>query len=123
MEPARRRRFESHWVSQSLKVELRSFLIRTHETATRGVVSAFMPEQPYFPRITTARELVEDHARLLGMSKGEASTKAEGALERVALRRDAWNEPLRSYSKGMIQRTGLAQAIVGAPNSWSSTNQ
>ena len=73
-----------------------------------------MPEQPYFPR-TTARELVEDHARLIGMSKAEAEMKAEGALERVALRRDAWNEPLRSYSKGMIQRTGLAQAIVGDP--------
>ena len=81
--------------------------------ARRGV--GFMPEQPYFPRITTARELVEDHARLIGMSKAEAEVKAEGALERVALRRDAWNEPLRSYSKGMIQRTGLAQAIVGDP--------
>ena len=82
-------------------------------SARRGV--GFMPEQPYFPRITTARELVQDHARLLGMSQGEAANEAEEALERVALRRDAWNEPLRSYSKGMIQRTGLAQAIVGAP--------
>ena len=81
--------------------------------ARRGV--GFMPEQPYFPRITTARELVEDHARLLGMNQGEAAREAQGALERVALRKDAWNEPLRSYSKGMIQRTGLAQAIVGAP--------
>lgn len=81
--------------------------------ARRGV--GFMPEQPYFPRITTARELVEDHARLLGMSRAEAAKEAEGALERVALRKDAWNEPLRSYSKGMIQRTGLAQAIVGDP--------
>ena len=75
----------------------------------------FMPEQPYFPRITTARELVEDHARLLGMTHKEATAKAQDALERVALRHDAWDNPLRSYSKGMIQRTGLAQAIVGDP--------
>ena len=80
--------------------------------ARRGV--GFMPEQPYFPRITTARELVEDHARLIGMSKAEAAKKAEGALERVALRRDAWNEPLRSYSKGMISVPD-SQAIVGDP--------
>jgi ABC-2 type transport system ATP-binding protein len=74
----------------------------------------FMPERAYFPEHLTGRELVMEHALLAGMRWGEARERTSAALERVGLR-DSATQRLGTYSKGMLQRAGLAQALVGAP--------
>lgn len=75
----------------------------------------YLPEQPYFYDYLTARELVAYCAQLFGYRRGEARDRAAGALARVGLEGAAWDRPLRRFSKGMLQRVGLAQALVNDP--------
>lgn len=75
----------------------------------------FMPEHAYFPEHLSGRELVIHHGRLSGLDKASATRRADELLERVGLR-DAGEQHLRTYSKGMLQRVGLAQALVGDPD-------
>ena len=74
----------------------------------------FLPEQPYFYDYLTAKELLEYYAQLSGMEPKERSRKVEAMLERVGLK-DAARVQLRKFSKGMLQRVGLAQAILHDP--------
>jgi ABC-2 type transport system ATP-binding protein len=74
----------------------------------------FLPEQPYFYDYLTARELLEYYAQLSGMESKERGRKVEAMLERVGLK-DAARVQLRKFSKGMLQRVGLAQAILHDP--------
>ena len=74
----------------------------------------FLPEQPYFYDYLTARELLEYYARLSGMEPKERVRKVEAILERVGLK-DAARVQLRKFSKGMLQRVGLAQAVLHDP--------
>jgi len=74
----------------------------------------FLPEQPYFYDYLTARELLDYYGQLSGMSAGERREKIAPALERVGLL-DAGNTQLRKFSKGMLQRVGIAQAILHNP--------
>jgi ABC-2 type transport system ATP-binding protein len=74
----------------------------------------FLPEQPYFYDYLTARELLEYYARLSGMEPKERGRKVEAMLERVGLK-DAARVQLRKFSKGMLQRVGLAQAVLHDP--------
>ncbi len=74
----------------------------------------FLPEHPYFYGYLTGREFLEMAAALHGMGSREASRRADELLETVNMTHAA-DKPLRKYSKGMLQRIGLAQAIVGAP--------
>ena len=74
----------------------------------------FLPEHCRFHDSLTARELVRFHGRLHGL-RGEAlETRIDRLLVRVDLL-DAADRPLRGYSKGMLQRAGLAQALVNDP--------
>ena len=74
----------------------------------------FLPEHCRFHDSLTARELVRFHGRLHGL-RGEAlETRIDRLLVRVDLL-DAADRPLRGYSKGMLQRAGLAQALVNEP--------
>jgi ABC-2 type transport system ATP-binding protein len=74
----------------------------------------FLPEHCRFHDSLTARELVRFHGRLHGL-RGEAlETRIDQLLVRVDLI-DAADRPLRGYSKGMLQRAGLAQALVNDP--------
>jgi len=75
----------------------------------------FLPEQPYFYDYLTARELLEYYAGLSGVPAKERTPKSLEMLERVGLR-DAANVQLRKFSKGMLQRAGIAQAILHEPN-------
>lgn len=74
----------------------------------------FLPEQPYFYDHLTARELLNYYAQLSGVDAKSRSKKVEAALARVGMA-DAARTQLRKYSKGMLQRVGIAQAIVHDP--------
>jgi ABC-2 type transport system ATP-binding protein len=74
----------------------------------------FLPEQPYFYDYLTARELLEYYGRVSGVSSETRSKKVEEMIERVGLRGSA-DVQLRKFSKGMLQRVGIAQAILHDP--------
>src|SRR2546425_9034267 len=74
----------------------------------------FLPEQPYFYDYLTARELLEYYGQLSGVSAKDRSRKVNEVLKRVGLP-DAAGTQLRKFSKGMLQRVGIAQAILHDP--------
>jgi ABC-2 type transport system ATP-binding protein len=74
----------------------------------------FLPEQPYFYDYLTASELLEYYAQLSGVVPEERTAKVTAMLERVGLR-EAAQVQLRKFSKGMLQRVGIAQAILHDP--------
>jgi ABC-2 type transport system ATP-binding protein len=74
----------------------------------------FLPEQPYFYDYLSATELLDYYASLSGVNAAERKRRIPELLEQVGLG-DAGNKPLRKFSKGMLQRVGIAQAIVHDP--------
>jgi ABC-2 type transport system ATP-binding protein len=74
----------------------------------------YLPEQPYFYDYLTARELLDYYARFFGYPAVERSQRVTRFLERVGLAEEG-NVQLRKFSKGMMQRVGIAQAIVHDP--------
>jgi ABC-2 type transport system ATP-binding protein len=74
----------------------------------------YLPEQPYFYDYLTARELLDYYARFFGYSAVERRQRVTLFLERVGLA-SAGDVQLRKFSKGMLQRVGIAQAIVHDP--------
>lgn len=74
----------------------------------------FLPEQPYFYDYLTGLELLRYYGRLSGMGEKQLTAKVMPALERVGLK-DAGHLQLRKFSKGMLQRVGIAQAILHDP--------
>ncbi len=74
----------------------------------------FLPEQPYFYDYLTAQELLEYYGRLSGVVGKDLSQRVEKVLGRVGLP-DAAGVQLRKFSKGMLQRVGIAQAILHEP--------
>ena len=74
----------------------------------------FLPEQPYFYDYLTAEELLAYYAQLSGVPAKERSKRVAEMLERFGLT-DSARIQLRKYSKGMMQRVGLAQAILHDP--------
>ena len=74
----------------------------------------FLPEQPYFYDYLSAPELLDYYARLSGVPADVRKKRIGELLERVGLR-DVGNKQLRKFSKGMLQRVGIAQAIIHDP--------
>jgi ABC-2 type transport system ATP-binding protein len=74
----------------------------------------FLPENPYFYDYLQGWEFLDFYGQLYGMSKQARLGKIEQLLAEVGLSHAA-NRPLRGYSKGMIQRIGLAQALMNDP--------
>ena len=83
------------------------------DRVTRGRVG-FLPEHFRFHDCLTARELLRFHGRLYGLSGSDLEIRVDRLLARVDLL-DAADRPLRGYSKGMLQRAGLAQALLNDP--------
>jgi ABC-2 type transport system ATP-binding protein len=75
----------------------------------------FLPENPYFYDYLTGAEFLDFHARLFGLSGTERRRRAAELLERVGLG-NRGDRQLRHYSKGMLQRIGLAQALINDPD-------
>lgn len=74
----------------------------------------FLPEQPYFPRQLTAAEAMALYGRLTGVSRADLADETAVLLDRVGL--DGRQKTLLSkFSRGMLQRLGLAQALLGSP--------
>src|SRR5918997_2913308 len=76
----------------------------------------YLPEHPYFYDYLTARELLEYCAELFGYARAERRARAAEMLGRVRLEEKSWDKQLRKFSKGMLQRVGLAQALVNDPS-------
>jgi ABC-2 type transport system ATP-binding protein len=74
----------------------------------------FLPEHFRFHDCLTAREFLRFHGRLYGLRGSALETRIDTLLTRVDML-DAADRPLRGYSKGMLQRTGLAQALLNEP--------
>jgi ABC-2 type transport system ATP-binding protein len=74
----------------------------------------FLPEQPYFYDYLSAPELLDYYARLSGVSAAARQQRIGELLEQVGLS-DVGNKQLRKFSKGMLQRVGIAQAIIHDP--------
>src|SRR5512138_3619868 len=74
----------------------------------------FLPEHFRFQEWLTADEFLELHGELLGMEKANLKARRGELLERVGLS-DFRDKQLRTFSKGMLQRIGLAQALLNHP--------
>ena len=83
------------------------------ETAFRRHIG-FLPENPYFSDFLTGREILDFYAKLSGVSGSQRSRRVSELLDRVHLSHAA-DARLRTYSKGMLQRVGIAQALVHDP--------
>lgn len=75
----------------------------------------FLPEHPYFYEYLTGFEFLDFYGRLFGLNRSIRPTRVERLLEQVGLPH-ARDIPLRKYSKGMIQRVGIAQALINDPD-------
>jgi ABC-2 type transport system ATP-binding protein len=87
-------------------------------TADLGVPSmahvGYLPENPYFYDYLSGREFLDFCARLFGLDGSTRRRRVEELLREVGLEAAA-DTHLRKYSKGMLQRVGIAQALVNDP--------
>lgn len=74
----------------------------------------YMPELPKLPKHLKGRELLDIYGRMCGMTKGERGKQVPKLLDMVGLK-ERGNDLIGTYSKGMQQRLGMAQALLGEP--------
>jgi len=75
----------------------------------------YLPENPYFYDYLTAEEMLWFGGRASGLSSPDVKKRTDELLDKVNLS-GARKRPLRSYSKGMVQRAGLALALIHDPD-------
>jgi ABC-2 type transport system ATP-binding protein len=75
----------------------------------------FLPENPYFYSFLNGDETLRFYGKLTGMAGAKLEARIEELIELVGLQ-NGRERPLRSYSKGMLQRIGLAQAMMHDPD-------
>jgi ABC-2 type transport system ATP-binding protein len=75
----------------------------------------FLPENPYFYDYLTAREFLEFYGQLFGIKRRERKARIAALLELVGMEKAAGLQ-LRKFSRGMLQRIGLAQALINEPS-------
>jgi ABC-2 type transport system ATP-binding protein len=74
----------------------------------------FLPENPYFYKFLTAAETLAFYGKICGLSGKTLATRIDELIELVGLR-DARDRRVGGFSKGMLQRIGLAQALIQDP--------
>ncbi|NNE99445.1 MAG: ABC transporter ATP-binding protein [Pyrinomonadaceae bacterium] len=75
----------------------------------------YCPETPYFYDYLKAVELMDYFGELFGLDSEKRRQKTDELLTKVGLEKMHWNTQLRKFSKGMLQRVGLAQALINDP--------
>jgi ABC-2 type transport system ATP-binding protein len=84
------------------------------DITTHGRIG-YLPENPYFYDYLTPRELLSYFGSLFGIDGRTAALRSEELLERVGILGKDRSRQLRKFSKGMLQRVGLAQALINDP--------
>ena len=87
---------------------------RSHLSPRSRQTLGFLPENPYFYDYLTAAEFLAFTADLFGLDRVEKEERIARLLKLVGLERAA-GLPLRKFSRGMLQRAGLAQALINDP--------
>lgn len=93
--------------------ETRVFGVDSGKVGSRRDVG-FLPENPYFYKYLSGREMLRFYGRLCGLGKAELRERIPELLKLVSLE-GAADRPIGGYSKGMLQRIGLAQAMIHQP--------
>jgi len=75
----------------------------------------YLPELTYYYKFLTAEELLRFYATIFGLSRSETDLRIDRLMKLVELEH-ARKRPIRTYSKGMQQRVGLAQALINNPD-------
>ncbi len=75
----------------------------------------YLPELTYYYKFLTAEELLRFYAKIFGLARAEADKRIAELLKLVELE-SAAKRPIKSYSKGMQQRVGLAQSLINNPD-------
>ena len=75
----------------------------------------YCPENPYFYDYLTALELMNYFAEIFGLDAAKRKSRSQELLTKVGLEQKNWNKQLRTFSKGMLQRVGLAQSLINEP--------
>ncbi len=75
----------------------------------------YLPEMTYYYKFLTAEELLRFYAKIFGLSRAEADKRIDETLKLVELD-SARKRLIKTYSKGMQQRVGLAQALINNPD-------
>jgi len=75
----------------------------------------YLPELTYYYKFLTAEEILRFYAKIFGIARAEADKRIDSLIKLVELEH-ARRRPLKSYSKGMQQRVGLAQALINNPD-------
>ena len=75
----------------------------------------YLPELTYYYKFLTAEELLRFYAKIFGLTRAETDKRIANLLKLVELEHAA-KRPIKSYSKGMQQRVGLAQSLINNPD-------
>jgi len=75
----------------------------------------YLPEQTYYYKFLTAEEILRFYAKIFGIAKNEIEARIDAVLKLVELEH-ARKRQIKTYSKGMQQRVGLAQALINNPD-------
>jgi ABC-2 type transport system ATP-binding protein len=78
-------------------------------------VTGYLPERLVMDRWMTGSRFLAYHHALAGLEPARRADEVAGAIARVGLQPEAGSTAIRKYSRGMLQRLGLAQALLGTP--------